>query len=71
MLYSNLNIISSNYSIIKYVIMIKMKTTLKIINVGNSIGIIIPSHIKKRLKLKVDDLVEIDIKKVNGNSNKE
>jgi len=71
MLYSNLNIISSNYSIIKYVIMIKMKTTLKIINVGNSIGIIIPSHIKKRLKLQVDDLVEIEIKKVNENSKKE
>ena len=47
-----------------------MKTTLKIISIGNSKGVVIPSHILKRLKLDVDDLVELDIKKVNGNEKK-
>lgn len=43
-----------------------MKTTLKIVKIGNSKGVIFPSHITKRLKLDIDDLVEIDIKKVNN-----
>jgi antitoxin component of MazEF toxin-antitoxin module len=47
-----------------------MKTTLKIVTIGNSKGVIIPSHILKRLQVEVDDLVEIDIKKVNGNKEK-
>ena len=47
-----------------------MKTTLKVVMVGNSKGIIIPSYILKRLKLDIDDLVEIDFKKVNGNKEK-
>lgn len=47
-----------------------MKTTLKIVVIGNSKGVIIPSHILKRLKIDVDDLVEIDIKKVNGDADK-
>jgi len=47
-----------------------MKTTLKIVKIGNSKGIIIPSHITKRLKLDINDLVELDIKKINGNETK-
>lgn len=47
-----------------------MKTTLRVIGIGNSRGIIIPSYILKRLKLDINDLVEIDIKKVNGNKEK-
>lgn len=43
-----------------------MKTTLKIVQVGNSKGVIIPSYILKKLTLDIDDLVEIDIKKING-----
>ena len=43
-----------------------MKTTLKIIKIGNSKGVVIPSYILERLKLDIDDLVEIDIKKVNN-----
>lgn len=41
-----------------------MKTTLKIVKIGNSKGVIIPSYITERLKLDIGDLVEIDIKKV-------
>ncbi len=41
-----------------------MKTTLKIIKIGNSIGIVIPSHIKKHFNLNVDDLIEIEINKI-------
>jgi len=44
-----------------------MKTTLKIVRIGNSKGVIIPSHITERLKLDIDDLVEINIKKINNN----
>lgn len=44
-----------------------MKTTLKIVKIGNSKGIIIPSHILERMNLDIDDLVEVDIKKVNNN----
>jgi len=47
-----------------------MKTTLKVVMIGNSKGVIIPSHILKRLKIDIDDLVEIDLKKVNGNLEK-
>ena len=43
-----------------------MKTTLKIIKIGNSKGVVIPSHILERLELDIDDLVEIDVKKVNN-----
>ena len=44
-----------------------MKTTLKIVMIGNSKGVIIPAYILKKLKIDIDDLVEIDIKKINGN----
>ena len=44
-----------------------MITTLKVVMIGNSKGVIIPSYILKKLKIDIDDLVEIDIKKVNGN----
>ena len=44
-----------------------MKTTLKIVKIGNSKGVIIPSHILERLKLDIDDLVELEIKKINNN----
>lgn len=43
-----------------------MKTTLKIIKIGNSKGVVIPSHILERLSLDIDDLVEIDVKKINN-----
>lgn len=46
-----------------------MRTTLKIIKIGNSRGIIIPIHILEKLTIKEGDLVEIDIKKINGNKN--
>lgn len=48
-----------------------MKTTLKIVRIGNSKGIIIPSYITKRLKIDIDDLVEIDIKKINNDEKNE
>lgn len=38
-----------------------MKTTLKIIRIGNSKGVIIPSHILDNLDLDVGDLIEIKI----------
>ena len=41
-----------------------MKTTLKIIRIGDSKGIIIPIRILKRLKLDIHDLIEINIKKI-------
>jgi antitoxin component of MazEF toxin-antitoxin module len=44
-----------------------MKTTLKIVKIGNSKGVIIPVHITDRLKLDIDDLVEIEIKKIVEN----
>ncbi|MFW9823235.1 MAG: AbrB/MazE/SpoVT family DNA-binding domain-containing protein [Candidatus Thorarchaeota archaeon] len=44
-----------------------MRTTLKIVKIGNSKGVIIPSHITERLNLDIDDLVEIDIKKIEDN----
>lgn len=46
-----------------------MKTTLKIVKIGNSKGVIIPAHILERMKLDIDDLVEIDIKKINNKKN--
>ena len=42
-----------------------MKTTLKIIKIGNSLGVVIPKHILKNLGIKNNDLIELDIKKVN------
>jgi len=45
-----------------------MKTTLKIINIGNSKGVILPIHILRKLELKEDDLIEIEIKKINEDS---
>lgn len=44
-----------------------MKTTLKIVRIGNSKGVIIPAYITERLRLDIDDLVEIEIKKINNN----
>lgn len=41
----------------------------KIMKISNSKGVILSSHITKRLKLDIDDLVEIDIKKVNNEKN--
>ena len=46
-----------------------MRTTLKIIKIGNSRGIIIPIHILEKLTIKEGDLIEIEIKKINGNKN--
>jgi antitoxin component of MazEF toxin-antitoxin module len=43
-----------------------MKTTLKVINIGNSRGVVIPSHILEKLNITTGDLVELDIKKING-----
>ncbi len=42
-----------------------MKTTLKIIKIGNSLGVVIPKHILENLGIKNNDLIELDIKKVN------
>ena len=42
-----------------------MKTTLKIIKIGNSLGVVIPKHILENLGIKNRDLIELDIKKVN------
>ena len=42
-----------------------MKTTLKIIKIGNSLGVVIPKHILENLEIKNKDLIELDIKKVN------
>ncbi|MHA1195769.1 MAG: AbrB/MazE/SpoVT family DNA-binding domain-containing protein [Promethearchaeota archaeon] len=48
-----------------------MRTTLKIVKIGNSRGIIIPSYILERLSLDVNDLVEIEIiRKVNKEKKK-
>jgi len=42
-----------------------MKTTLRIIKIGNSLGVVIPKHILENLGIKSNDLIELDIKKVN------
>ncbi len=42
-----------------------MKTTLKIIKIGNSLGVVIPKYILENLEIKNNDLIELDIKKVN------
>lgn len=47
-----------------------MKLTKKVIRWGNSLGIIIDKIILKKLKIKKWDLVEVDIKKVNGENEK-
>jgi len=39
-----------------------MKTTKKIVNIGNCFGVIIDKPIAKKLKLHYGDLVEVDIK---------
>lgn len=44
-----------------------MKTTLKIIKIGNSKGVIIPIHIIEKLNLEIGNLVELDIRKINSN----
>jgi len=43
-----------------------MKTTLRLIKIGNSLGVIIPKHLLENLGLKLDDLIELDIKKVSN-----
>jgi len=46
-----------------------MRTTLKIVKIGNSKGIIIPAFILDRLNLDVNDLVEVEIiRKINNNN---
>jgi len=47
-----------------------MRITKKLVKIGNSIGIIIDKPILKKLKTKVDDLVEINIKKVDDEKTK-
>ena len=42
-----------------------MITTLKLIKIGNSREVIIPTHILEKLGLKEGDLIEVDLKKVN------
>ena len=41
-----------------------MKITKKILQLGNSLGLVIDKIILKKLKIKKGDLVEIEIKKV-------
>ena len=41
-----------------------MKTTKKVIQIGDSLGITIEKYILKKLKVKKGELVEISIKKV-------
>jgi len=43
-----------------------MKLTKKIIQIAQSLGIIIDKPISKKLKLKRGDLVELDIKKIKN-----
>ena len=42
-----------------------MRTTKKLIEIGNSVGIIIDKPLVKKLKLKRGDLLELNIKKVD------
>lgn len=42
-----------------------MKTTLRLIKIGNSLGVIIPKHLLENLGLDLNDLIELDIKKVS------
>ena len=41
-----------------------MRTTVKLINIGKSLGTIVPHYIVKEMELKPYDLIEIDIKKI-------
>jgi len=42
-----------------------MKTTLRLIKIGNSLGVIIPKHLLENLGLSLNDLIELDIRKVS------
>ncbi len=43
--------------------LISIKTTLKLIKIDNSLGVIIPKHILEKLELKINDLIERLIRK--------
>tara|TARA_Y100000034_G_C6899057_1_gene415180 strand:+ start:2385 stop:2627 length:243 start_codon:yes stop_codon:yes gene_type:complete len=47
-----------------------MKYTAKIIKVGSSLYTIVPANIKNMLKLKQEDIVEIDLSKIIGDNMK-
>lgn len=47
-----------------------MKTTKKIVKIGNSLGFIIDKPILEKLKLKAGDLAEADIQKIDKKEDK-